>query len=323
MTVSKLVSIADYTTKSGKPLMIGTGSGTKWQWAKKGRPEEEQGTIHQELVDQLVLAINLGFTHLDSAETYSTSPEVGAAIKQSGVKREDLWVTSKYATGFYDHQAESAGPLDALDKVLKELDTDYLDLWLIHSPFFEDYISRGQTIKSAWAEMIEAKKSGKVRYIGVSNFAAPHIEECMEVAKGDYEYFPKFNQIECHPYLQDQTKDIQKFCRENGIIVEAYSPLAPLFRVKQDGEEVTDHPMVELLPKLAAKYGKTDSQILLRYTLQKGILPITTSSKAERITQTLDIYNFELEQEDLELISKVGASYKFRGFFDKLFAEFD
>lgn len=313
--------IQDYTTKSGKPLQIGTGSGTKWQWAKKGQAEnsDDGHYLHRDLVDQLVLAINLGYRHIDLAETYTTSLEVGTAIKESGVPREDIFVTSKYSPGFYHWHATSDGPLDALDKVLKELDTSYLDLFLIHTPFFAEPNSRGQTISSAWLEMIEAKKLGKVRHIGVSNFAVPHLQETFKVANYDAQYYPKFNQIEFHPYLQNQSRDIVKFCHDNGIVVEAYGPLSPLWRIKKEGHVVTDHPLTTILPQLSNKYGKTAAQILLRWTLQKHVLPITTSSKAERITESLEVYNFKLAPEDVALVDKVGATFKFREFFDDVF----
>lgn len=317
MTVTSLIS--KFATKSGKPLQVGTGSGTKWQWAKKANPEVD---IHQELVDQLVLAINTGFTHIDLAEVYTTGPEVGAALKQSGVKREDMWITSKYTPGLGTVQeALSTGPLTSLDKLLKELNTDYLDLFLVHCPFVDPKYSKGQTRATIWAEMIEAKKLGKVRYIGVSNYAIPHLEECFEIANGDVEYYPSFNQIEFHPYLQNQTNDIVKFCQDHDILVEAFGPLTPLFRIKEGDKEITDHPLTKLLPELSEKYGKTQAQILLRYTLQKDILPITTSSKEERIRESLEIYNFKLDNKDVQLIDTVGATYKFRGFFEGMYDE--
>ncbi|KAK6460174.1 Aldo/keto reductase [Scheffersomyces coipomensis] len=314
--------IHNFTTKSGKAITLGTGTGTKWQWLKKGRPEDEQHTLHQDLVDQLVLALENGYNHIDTAEVYTTHPEVAAAVKQSGIKREDVFITTKYNPGFRTFVAASKSPTEFIDIALKELQTDYVDLFLIHSPFFGEVISHGQTIESAWKELIDAKKSGKVREIGVSNFAVPHIEKAIKVSESK-EYQPKVNQIEFHPYLQNQTKDILKFAKENDILIEAYGPLTPLFRIKKDGKEVDDHPLKPVLAKLSEKYGKTDSQILLRYTLQKGILPITTSSKVERIRQSLDIYNFEISKEDVEEIESVGASYPFRGFFDEEFKDFD
>ncbi|CAK7895322.1 NADPH-dependent conjugated polyketone reductase C2 [[Candida] anglica] len=314
-----------FTTKSGKPLNIGTGTGTKWQWAKKGRPEDEQNEVHQDLVDQISLAIKTGFRHIDTAETYTTHPEVAAAVKVSGIPREDLWITTKYIPGskVIGSTASSKGPIDTIDQALTTLDTEYLDLFLLHTPFFDPELSHGLTITSAWKEAIQAKKDGKVRHIGVSNFAIPHLEETYEAAEGNKEYYPEFNQLEFHPYLQNQSKDIIKYCQDNNILVEAFGPLTPLFRIKEGEKEVTDHPLTKLLPKLSEKYGKTDAQILLRYTLQKGILPITTSSKEQRIRESLEAYDFKLDEEDVKLIDDEGATYKFRGFFGKNYEQYE
>ncbi|KAK6200522.1 Aldo/keto reductase [Scheffersomyces amazonensis] len=314
--------IHNYKTKSGKPITLGTGTGTKWQWLKKGRPDDEQDTLHQDLVDQLILALENGYNHIDTAEVYTTHSEVAAAVKQSGIPREDLWITTKYNPGFRTFVARSKTPTEFIDNALKELETDYVDLFLIHSPFFGEVISHGQTIESAWKELIAAKKAGKVREIGVSNFAVAHIEKAIKSSESK-EYWPKVNQIEFHPYLQNQSKNIIDFSKENDILIEAYGPLTPLFRIKKDGVEIDDHPLKPLLAKLSEKYGKTDSQILLRYTLQKGILPITTSSKVERIKQSLDIYDFAISNEDFDEIETIGNSYPFRGFFDEEFKDFD
>ncbi|KAK6454769.1 Aldo/keto reductase [Scheffersomyces xylosifermentans] len=315
--VTKPVKLTqNFTTKSGIPITIGTGTGTKWQWLKKGRPEDQKDTLVTELVDQLLLALQNGYNHIDTAEVYTTHPEVAEAVKKSGIPREDLFITTKYSPGFRTFQALSKGPTDFIDTALKELQTDYVDLFLIHSPFFDEAVSRGQTLESSWAEVIEAKKAGKVREIGVSNYAKPHLEKIFKVA-GSTEFYPKVNQIEFHPYLQNQSKDIVKFAQENDILIEAYGPLTPLFRIKKDGKDVEDHPLKPLLQELSEKYGKTDAQILLRYTLQKGILPITTSTKVERIKQSLEVYEFEITAEDVAKIDEVGASYPFRQFFDQ------
>ncbi|CUM63954.1 uncharacterized protein PRCAT00001542001 [Priceomyces carsonii] len=314
--------VRHFKTKSGTPITVGTGTGTKWQWKKKLRPEEERGTLDEELVEQLLLALKNGYNHIDTAEVYTTHPEVAAAIKRSGRKREDLWVTTKYGPGFKERLAESKGPEDFIDRSLKDLDNDYIDLVLIHFPFFNTELSHGQNIGSAWKELIKAKKDGKVRYIGVSNFAIPHLEETFKVSDSP-EYYPVVNQIEFNPYLQNQSKDIVQYCRDHKILVEAYGPLTPLFRVKKDGVERNEHPLENLLPELAEKYHKTDSQILLAYTLQKGILPITTSSKEERIRQALEASTFSLDDSDVKEIDDVGSTFHFRSFFNNLFDDYE
>lgn len=307
------------TTKSGKEVKIGTGSGTKWQHIKKGRDASLQDTLVTEMVDYLVEAIHNGFRHIDTAEIYTTHPEVAAAIAKSGVPREDLFVATKYNPGIDHKPAAYESALEWIDAALKDLGLEYLDSALIHFPFFQPQFSKGQTIELVWSDLIAAKKAGKVRYIGVSNFAEEHLKRLFEVAGGDKEFYPAVNQIEFHPYLQNQSPGIVKFCHDNNILIEAYGPLSPLFRIVKDGENVKDHPLASVLPKLAEKYSRNESQILLRYTLQKGILPITTSSKSERQKEALAVYDFALSDEDVASIDQKGSEFEFRGFFIGLF----
>lgn len=306
----------EFKTVSGRPLKIGTGTGTKWQILKKGRPEEERDLLSEDLVDQLLLALKNGFYHIDTAEIYTTHKEVGAAVKRSGIPREDLWITTKYNPGFGSSQAMSASPSASIETALKELETDYIDLFLVHSPFFSPETTHGYSHREVWDALVQAKKDGKVRHIGVSNHTAKHIEDIFGFV--DPEFYPQVNQIEFHPYLQDQSKGIVEFCQKHDILVEAYSPLAPLSRVNKDGEAHIDNPLEKLLPGLTEKYNKTPSQILLRYTLQRGILPITTSSKEERIKESLSVYDFKLSDEDVEKINETG-SFHFRAFFKEQF----
>ncbi|SGZ50664.1 CIC11C00000005446 [Sungouiella intermedia] len=302
------------TTKSGNEVRLGTGTGTKWQKIKKGRPESEKGELVQELVDYLKESVANGFRHIDTAEIYTTHPEVAQALAEVDVPREDLFITTKYNPGVASYPSPHKSGKESVDAALKELGVDYIDLFLIHFPLFNPEYSHGQTLEKVWSDLVEAKKAGKVRYIGASNFDVKNLEIVFKVA-GDPEYYPVVNQIEFHPYLQNQSRGIIDFSKKHNILIEAYGPLSPLFRIEKDGKTVEDHPLVTVLPKLAEKYGKTDSQILLRYTLQKGHLPITTSSKPERQREALAVYNFKLDDEDVKLIDEEGASFDFRGFF--------
>lgn len=302
------------TTKSGKEVRLGTGSGTKWQKTKKGRPASEKDTLVHELVDYLKESVDNGFRHIDTAEIYTTHPEVAVALSQMDVPREDLFITTKYNPGVpHQHSPHKSGA-ESVDAALAELGVDYIDLFLIHFPFFNPECSHGQTLEKVWSDLVEAKKAGKVRYIGGSNFAVEHLETLQKIS-GDPEYYPSVNQIEFHPYLQDQSAGVREFAKKHNILLEAYGPLSPLFRIEKDGQTVEDHPLVTVLPKLEEKYGKTEAQILLRYTLQKGLLPITTSSKPERQREALAVYNFKLDDEDVQLIDEEGAKFHFRGFF--------
>lgn len=307
------------TTKSGNPVALGTGTGTKWQIAKKSRDAALKDTVLEEMVDYLVESVKNGYRHIDTAEIYTTHPEVARGIAQCGVPREDLFIATKYNPGITGQPSPNVTGAKSVDAALKDLDLQYIDLFLIHFPFFGMDPNNKETLESVWADLIEAKKAGKVRYIGVSNFAIEHLERCFKVAGGDKEYYPQVNQIEFHPYLQNQSEGIIDFCKSHDILVEAYGPLSPLFRIEKDGEETKDHPLKTLLPKLVEKYGKTDSQILLRYTLQKGLLPITTSSQSQRQREALDVYNFQLDDEDVEKISAEGAKFHLRNFFKEQF----
>lgn len=306
------------TTKSGNLVKLGTGTGTKWQHIKKGRGEAEKGTILHELVDYLALSIKHGFRHIDTAEIYTTHPEVAQAIAKCGVPREDLFITTKYNPGIKNQKAFHKSARDGIDAALAELGLKYLDLYLIHFPFFTEESSHGQTLETLWKDIVQAKKDGKVRYIGVSNFSMEHIEK-IKAAAGSKEFYPQVNQIEFHPYLQNQSKGIYQYCKENDILIEAYGPLSPLFRMTKDGKDIENHPLKAVIPELAKKYDKTDAQILLRYTLQKGILPVTTSSQPQRQREALAVYDFSLDDSDVKLIDDKGASFYFRGFFEGLF----
>lgn len=284
-----------FRTVSHRPLLVGTGSGTKWKKLK-----EADVSNSKVIENQMKLAIENGFYHLDTAESYNTDVEVGSAINSSSIERKDFWITHKYSP-----TTLTSGPIEALSQGLKNLQTEYVDLYLIHENKFKpSQTKNNQTLESAWEEMIELQKRGLARYIGVSNFKVDALETIIKISeKHGSEYYPRVNQIEFHPYLQNSFPGIYKFCQDNNILIEAYAPLAPL---SLQG----DHPLAAILPKLAAKYGKTAAQILLRWTWQMNVLPVTTSSKQERIKQSLDIYNFKLDNEDVEFIANTGFEHR-------------
>ncbi|EGV60461.1 aldo/keto reductase [Yamadazyma tenuis] len=295
--MTKIELSPSFKTVSGKPLLLGTGTGTKWK--DLVRADASNSKI---LVDQLKLSVHKGYYHLDTAEIYGTQPEVGKALKEIDVNREDLWVTTKYSP------FSKFGPVAALKAGFEEIGVDYVDLYLIHANKWDG--KNGYNLESAWKEVIETKKQGLARYIGVSNFDVPALEAVIAISKeyGD-EYLPQFNQIEFHPYLKNQFPGLYDFCQKNSILIEAYGPLTPLIRVEEK-----DHPLAKILPRLSEKYGKTDSQILLRWVLQKNVLPVTTSSNEKRIEQSLEVYDFSLTEDDVKEIDSVEDEFQFRGF---------
>nr|4H8N_A Chain A, Conjugated polyketone reductase C2 [Candida parapsilosis]4H8N_B Chain B, Conjugated polyketone reductase C2 [Candida parapsilosis] len=306
MTQSNLLP-KTFRTKSGKEISIALGTGTKWKQA------QTINDVSTELVDNILLGLKLGFRHIDTAEAYNTQKEVGEALKRTDVPREDIWVTTKYSPGWGSIKAYSKSPSDSIDKALAQLGVDYVDLFLIHSPFFTTEQTHGYTLEQAWEALVEAKKAGKVREIGISNAAIPHLEKLF-AASPSPEYYPVVNQIEFHPFLQNQSKNIVRFCQEHGILVEAFSPLAPLARVETNA-------LAETLKRLAEKYKKTEAQVLLRYTLQRGILPVTTSSKESRLKESLNLFDFELTDEEVNEINKIGDANPYRAFFHEQFKD--
>lgn len=301
-------------TKSGDPVTIGYGSGTAWKDLKRKDPNDQDAL--DAIVEAIGTAIKLGFNHFDTAEVYTTHSELGRALSELGIAREKLWVTTKYAVASPFIKKRALNVTDFLDYALEDLKTDYIDLLLIHHPFWDEK-KENYTLQSLWEEFIRLKSTGKVRYIGISNGRVQDIEKIINI--GGPSDRPVVNQIEFHPYLQEQSPGILEYCKKNNILIEGYGGLTPLFRLHDDkGNDIKDHPLQVLLPKLARKYSKSEGQILLRYLLQKSIIPITTSSKRDRIQEAIEIESFQLDPTDVQSIDQEGAKFTFRGFYKGL-----
>ena len=230
-------------------------------------------------------ALEQGYIHVDTAAFYENEKFVGNAVKDflatSDLKREDLFVTSKV----WKTEAGYEKTMKAFDRTMDEIGLDYLDLYLVHWPssyaFDDDWEN---TNRSTWKAMVEIYKSGRVKAIGVSNFLTHHLNALM-----DSEVVPAVDQIEINPgFLQEDTL---KFCQDNGILVEAWSPLGR-------GKSLV-HPLLE---ELAAKYGKTVAQIILRWDIQHGIVPLPKSVHEERIKENADVFDFVITDEDMKKI---------------------
>ncbi|MFW6202972.1 MAG: aldo/keto reductase [Marinilabilia sp.] len=219
-------------------------------------------------------AIRKGYRLIDTAAMYDNEVSVGRAIKESKVPRDELFVTSKlmFDVKTYD------GALEAFESTMRQLDLDYLDLYLVHWPVKGKY-------KDTWKALETLYDEGRIRAIGVSNFMQHHLEDLMDSAK----VFPMVNQIEFHPYLRQQ--DLLDFCKNNNIQFEAWSPL---MQGKIFG--------IDLLKELAEKYDKTIAQVVLRWDLQKEVVTIPKSVKKERIESNADIFDFEISDEDMARI---------------------
>ena len=232
----------------------------------------------------VLAAIGCGYRHIDTAYAYKNEKGVGSAMEKSGVPRGELFITTKLwnADQGYDETLEN------FELSLRNLRTDYLDLYLIHWPqtfmFFDEYPKRMQDTWRAFEELYKAKK---IKAIGLSNFLKHHIEELMETGT----VYPMVNQLEIHPgYNQSETVD---YCKNNGIVVECWSPLANGNLLKEGG----------LLADIGKEYGRSAAQVALRWCLQSGLLPLPRSVKPDRIAENLALFDFELSEADMKSIT--------------------
>lgn len=228
-------------------------------------------------------AIALGYRHIDTAAGYGNEESVGIAVKQSGVRREDIFITSKLQNT--EHGYENT--MKAFEQTMKNLNMDYLDLYLIHWPNPIKYRNEWQSANAGtWKAFEELYKAGRIRSIGISNFHPRHIDELMKTA----EIAPMVNQIRLCP--GDTQNEVVDYCKERSMVLEAYSPLGTgrIFEVPQ-------------MQAIAQKYGKTIAQICIRWSLQKGYLPLPKSVTESRIRENAEVFDFELSAQDVQSIS--------------------
>lgn len=285
-------------TESGVPL-LGVGSGTYYYKQDKNAPPNPQ------LVKIFETAVKEGFVHLDSAECYGNDlelKEVLANLSKEGFKRDELFITDKYYIGKQSNPVY-ANPYKRIKKLTEELNTPYIDLYLLHSPFIEKEVY-GFDLKGAWRYVQQALDEGLVKMVGVSNFTVDNIKEIWDTTKTN----PQVNQIEFNAFLQNQTPGVVQFCQSQGILVEAYSPLAPL--TTADLTKGAGLEFDQFLTKMSEKYSKTKTQLLLRWVIQRNIVPITTTSKIERFQEYKGIFDFKLDDSDVEKITELGNAFK-------------
>lgn len=276
---------------------VGFGLGTAHFKLDPNAPEDK------ELVDFVATAINTGFYHLDGAEVYKNEKELGDAIAQSKLPREQLYVTTKIS-GFGSQICDTK---TSFDLSMKKLGLDYVDLYLIHAPYFAKSESE---LQQKWADLEGIYASGKARAIGVSNFLQKDIETILKTAK----IVPAVNQIEYHPYLQHG--NLLPFHKKHGIVTAAYAPLTAVSKAKPG-------PLDETYNQLAKKYDVTPGEIALRWIIDQGAVAITTTGKKERLTEYQNIRKFKLTTEEVETITVIGKKKNYRGFMKDKFADDD
>ncbi|KAF9061913.1 NADP-dependent oxidoreductase domain-containing protein [Rhodocollybia butyracea] len=287
-------------------LTISLNDGSQVPWLGFGTGTALFG---QDAATFVKAAIETGITHLDGAQAYRNEETLGKGIKDSGVKREKLFITTKLAE-------TPAGPIKSTLKTsLKDLGVDQVDLFLIHSPF----LARKEEgkLKQWWKEMEEIKKEGLAKSIGVSNFKVEDLQVILE----DATIIPSVNQIEMHPYIWDTASVVYDFCKEKGIVVQSYGGLSPI-TVYSGGS--VDPILASAAERLSKESGTTVSpgQVLTKWLIQKGVIIITTSSKVSRIKESLAVPSLpDLTSDEISAIEteglKVHKRYRMRHVFDE------
>ncbi len=259
-----------YTLSNNVKIPV-IGFGT-WQ-----TPNDDTG------VNAVLSALKAGYRHIDTAQGYGNESAVGKAVKLSGIPRGDIFITSKLTNSMHGYD----NTMTSFEQTLRDLGTDYVDMFLIHWPNPLQYRETWQqTNAETWKAFEELYEAGKIRAIGISNFRRHHIDELMKTAKIP----PAVNQIRLCP--GDTQDDLVAYCKERDILLEAYSPLGTgkIFSVPQ-------------MRETAEKYGKSIAQICIRWSLQNGFLPLPKSVNSDRITENLDVFGFELSDEDMKMIA--------------------
>ncbi|MFE9275519.1 aldo/keto reductase [Paenibacillus glucanolyticus] len=267
--------MANQTFTDGPTL----NDGVKMPWLGLGVWKTKEG---EEVIQSVKSAIAAGYRSIDTAAVYGNEEGVGQAIRESGVSRDELFITTKV----WNEDQGYEKTLQAFETSRKKLGLDFIDLYLVHWPGKDKYLD-------TWKALIHLQREGLVRSIGVSNFQIRHLQHIME----DTGVVPVVNQVELHPLLSQ--KELQGYARENHIVLEAWSPLM---------QGNLDQPV---LAQIAEKYGKTTAQVILRWDIQNGIIVIPKSIKDHRIRENAGIFDFELSAADMAAIDGLNQNKRF------------
>ena len=220
-------------------------------------------------------ALDLGIRHIDTAVAYFNEQEVGQAVKDSGIEREDIWITSKLWLQDYGYEDAKK----AIDLSLKKLDMDYMDLYLLHQPYGK--------VDEAWKALEEAKEEGKIRSIGVSNMTPKLWNKWIP----DFDSIPSVNQVEFNPYIQQ--KELKEILKPENVKIQAWGPL---------GRGNVDLLNNSVILEIAEKYGKNAGQVILRFENQEEVIVFPKSIKPERIKSNMEIFDFKLTDDEMDRI---------------------
>jgi len=254
-------------------------NGVKMPWLGLGVFEANDGN---EVITAVKTALESGYRSIDTAAAYQNEKGVGTAIQESNVPRDEIFLTSKV----WNSQQGYQSTIEAFEKSLDKLQTDYLDLYLIHWP-------KGKKSVETWKAMEELHNQGKIKAIGVSNFLVHHLEEFLPECK----VTPAVNQVEFHPELIQP--ELLGYCKKKTIQLEAWSPI-------MKGKVLN----VPLLQELGEKYNKTPVQVTLRWEIQKGVVTIPKSVTPKRIVANADIFDFEISDEDMKKIDDLDKNQR-------------
>lgn len=237
-----------------------------------------------ETVNAVKAALAMGIRHIDTAHAYQNERSVGKAVKESGIARGEIWITTK----LWPHEYGEGKTAKAIDKMLERLDTEYIDLLLLHQQF-GDYLG-------AWKDMEKAVAAGKVKSIGISNFESERLEELCDAAA----IKPSVLQVECHPYYPQN--ELKKRLESYGTVIESWYPLG------HGDKTLIEEP---IFTELGKKYGKSNVQIILRWHIQEGNIVFPKTTNLQHMKENFDIFDFELSDEDMNQIKSLDIGKRF------------
>lgn len=270
-------------------IILGTSICDRQCFSRFGIPISDK-TLFKQMADGLIYAVKNGITGIDTGRDYNNEPLLGEIFKDffrnNIVNRNDLFITTKVGNG----QQRLKNMEKEIDISLKSMNLDYVDLWMLHWPLPDFYIEN-------WKQLCKIYKSGKVKSIGIANIRERHL---LELERAGVEFMPQIVQVEYHPFRT--VSGFREMCRKRNIQIEAYTAnCAMLPFVREDA----------ILQQLTKKYEKSITQIIMRWHVQQGVVPIFSSNNPSHIKENIDVFDFSLSEEDMELIYGLNMDYKY------------